>query len=523
MDLSDWISRRADLTPGKSAIEYAGTVLSYAELAGKIDRFANVLGTSLEVQPGDRVAYLGLNSPEFIALLFACARVGAVLLPLNWRLAAPEHVQLLQHAGPVALFVEEKFIAHVDTVAEQFGSIQLINFEHAYDGWTSLAELDLASRREQAFSRPVGLSEADGLLLCYTSGTTGTPKGALLSKRALLCNAQNSVHMHTLTSQDKILTILPMFHVGGLNIQTLPALYAGATVVLHRRFDVDGFFAELAERHITLTLVVPTIMLAIMDDPRWSDTRPGSLRMISVGSTIVSADLVTEVCNWGVPMVQVYGSTETGPIAAYTPATEAARKPASTGKVAVHCELRIVDEAGDEVEVGNKGEILVRGENLMTAYWCDAEATREVFTDQWLHTGDVGHLDAEGFLYVDGRIKDMIISGGENIYPALIENLLSARPEIEEVAVVGRPDDYWGEVAVAVVVTSEGSALDAEQVLGFCSGQISRFSCPREVIVVEQLPRNAMGKVLKGELRQQVIQKWQQQNGQKPNASGSAT
>jgi len=245
--------------------------------------------------------------------------------------------------------------------------------------------------------------------------------------------------------------------------------------------------------------------------------------MISVGSTIVPASLVTAVCDWGVPMVQVYGSTETCPIAAYTPSAEAARKPASTGKVALQCELRLVDEAGDEMGLGEKGEILVRGENVMTEYWGDAEATREVFTDRWLHTGDVGHLDAEGFLYVDGRIKDMIISGGENIYPALIENFLSERPEVEEVAVVGRPDDYWGEVAVAVVVTSKGSSLDAEQVLGFCSGQISRFSCPREVIMVEQLPRNAMGKVLKEDLRQQVIQKWQQQQCHKTDASGSAT
>ncbi len=525
MDLSDWIKYRADSTPDKPAIEYAGGGLSYAALADQIGRFAQVLGVTLGLQPGDRLAYLGLNSPQLIILLFACARVGAVLLPLNWRLTGVEHVQLLRHAKPVALLVEKDFIAHVSAVSEQLGDIRLINFEGIHEGWTGWAELELKSQGMPAFSRPVGLSEADGVLLCYTSGTTGVPKGALLSKNAILCNALNSAHMHTLTADDVILTVLPMFHVGGLNIQSLPALHAGATLVLHRRFETDLFFEALAEQDITLTLVVPTVMLALMDDPRWLRTQPGSLRMIAVGSTVVPSKMVADVCAWGAPMVQIYGATETGPIAAYTPAAEAARKPASTGKAALHCELRLVDEKGAEVRQGEKGEILVCGDNVMNEYWGDVEATHEVFTDHWLHTGDVGHFDAEGFLYVDGRIKDMIISGGENIYPAMIENLLVARPEIEELAVVGRPDDYWGEVAVAVVVTKAGYSLDADQVLGFCVGKISRFSRPREVIMVDKLPRNAMGKVLKEELQQLVIQQWQQQNSQsesRPADSGRA-
>lgn len=525
MDLSDWIKCRADCTPDKPAIEYAGGGLSYAALADQIDRYSQVLGVTLGLRPGDRLAYLGLNSPELIILLFACARVGAVLLPLNWRLTGVEHVQLLHHAKPVALLVEEDFITHISAVSEQLGDTRLINFEGNHEGWTGWAELELTSRDQPVFSRPAGLSEADGVLLCYTSGTTGKPKGALLSKNAIMCNALNSTHMHALTADDIILTVLPMFHVGGLNIQSLPALRAGATLVLHRRFETDLFFEALAEHAITLTLVVPTLMLALMDDPRWSRTRPGSLRMIAVGSTVVPPNMVADVCAWGVPMVQVYGATETGPIAAYTPAAEAARKPASTGKTALHCELRLVDEQGVEVRQGEKGEILVRGDNVMNEYWGDAAATREVFTGHWLHTGDVGHFDAEGFLYVDGRIKDMIISGGENIYPALIENLLAARPEIEELAVVARPDDYWGEVAVAVVVAKAGCSLDADQVLGFCAGQISRFAYPREVIMVGKLPRNAMGKVRKEELRQLVILKWQQQNSRpesRPADSGRA-
>lgn len=513
MDLSDWINCRADITPDKPAILFEDSAISYAGLANRIDKYSQVLGAELGVQRGDRVAYLGLNSPEFITLLFACARVGAVLLPLNWRLAAPEHAQLVQHARPVVLFAEQEFCGHVDGVRDQFEDVVLLVFGQGGEAWNSFEALELASQDKPVFTRPENLSEDDGLVLCYTSGTTGIPKGALLSKNALFWNAENSIHMHDMTSQDTVLTLLPMFHVGGLNIQSIPAFHAGATVVIHKRFEVDLFYQALEEQRITLTLVVPTVLLAIMADPRWEKSKSNDLRLISIGSTVVPESLVLAVCDWGVPLVQVYGSTETGPIAAYTPPVDAARKPASTGKTAAHCEIRLVNEEGDEVGVEEKGEILVRGPNVMTEYWGDAEATREAFTGRWFHTGDIGHFDEEDFLYVDGRTKDMIISGGENIYPALIENLLIDCDEIDEIAVVGRPDDYWGEVAVAVIAAKQGCSIDLEQVLAYCSGRISSYSRPREIVLVDHLPRNAMGKVLKKDVRQLVVEKSEQQKG----------
>jgi len=509
MDLSDWIKCHADTTPDKPAILFEGSEISYARLARRIERCARVLVAGLDIKPGDRVAYLGQNSPEQIALLFACARVGAILLPLNWRLAAPEHVQLLQHARPRAMFVDGLFTDHVNGVREQLDAITLVSYADEGEGWAWFNELEDARRGQPAVAEPAGLSEEDGLLLCYTSGTTGVPKGALLSKKALACNAANSVDMHAMTADDVVLTVLPMFHVGGLNIQTIPAMFAGATVVLLRQFDVDHFYQAFEEHPVTLTLIVPTIMLLLMADERWAKGKPDSLRIISIGSTVVPENMVSKVCDWGVPLVQVYGSTETCPIAAYTPPEDAARKPASTGKTAKYCEIRIVDKAGEELACGESGEILVRGPNVMTEYWHDADATREVFSNGWLHSGDIGHFDDEGFLFVDGRLNDMIISGGENIYPALIENLLSECDDIEEVAVVGRPDEHWGEVAVAVVVVKEGSTVNAENIIDFCSGRISRFSCPREAVRVDSLPRNAMGKVLKEEVRQLVIDQGQ--------------
>jgi len=511
MDLSDWIQCHADTTPDKPAILFEGGAISYASLARRIDSCVRVLRDGLGIKPGDRIAYLGQNTPEQIALLFACARVGAILLPLNWRLAAAEHVQLLQHADPLALFMDSAFTDHINGVREQLGAIPLVSFGAAGKGWTSFDVLAELGRGQPPVPGPAGLSEDDGVLLCYTSGTTGTPKGALLSSRALAWNAANSVDMHAMTAADMVLTVLPMFHVGGLNIQTMPALFVGATVVLLRQFDTDLFYQAFEQFPITLTLVVPTVMLAIMADDRWAKGRmtswATSLRIISIGSTVVPESLVTAVCDRGVPLLQVYGSTETCPIAAYTSPVDAQRKPASTGKTAKHCEIRIVDKKGELVETGVSGEILVRGPNVMNEYWRDADATREAFSGRWLHTGDIGHFDAEGFLYVDGRLTDMIISGGENIYPALIENLLAECDEIEEVAVVGRPDDYWGEVVVAVVVVKTGCELDSGRIVEFCDGRISRFSCPREAVIVDRLPRNPMGKVLKEEVRQWVIEK----------------
>jgi fatty-acyl-CoA synthase len=511
MILSNWIERQADFVPDRCAIRFAGQDLTYADIAHQVRKLANVLTTDLDIRHGDRIAYLGLNSPEIITLLFACARVGAVLLPLNWRLAAPEHVYQLNQSGPSALFVKDEFVEHVASISPDIRSVSRITYGKARDGWIELDGLLSGSPRTcQAASNT---NADDPVLLCYTSGTTGKPKGALLSNAALAWNAVNATHCHDLTSEDVILTVLPMFHLGGLGIQTLPALHAGATVVIHDRFATDAFFDALEADGITLTLLVPTIVHTLINDPRWAAADLSCLRMISVGSTIVPEQLVRAVGARGVPLVQVYGSTETAPIAAYMPVRETANRPASTGKPALHCDIRLVDEDGHDVAVGEKGEILVRGPNVMTEYWNDPAATRAALTDGWFHSGDIAHRDSDGFLYVDGRRTDMIISGGENIYPAVVENVLRQCPGVADVAVVGRPDDYWGEVVVAVVV-SDSANRDVAEVLSFCEGRIASFATPRDVVFVDRLPRNAMGKIVKEEVRAMVLQETAEKNQQ---------
>jgi fatty-acyl-CoA synthase len=342
------------------------------------------------------------------------------------------------------------------------------------------------------------------VLLCYTSGSTGAPKGVVLTQGALFWNAVNSTHMHDLTRADRILTTLPLFHVGGLNIQTLPALHAGATVVLHPKFDPEATLAAIEAEAITLTVLVPAQLEMMLARPQWRSAKLERLRCISTGSMIVPGRLFDAVHARGVPLIQVYGSTETCPIATYITIADAARKAGSAGKAAVHCSVRVVGDDGRDVAPGASGEIVVKGPNVMSGYLNAPAATADAMREGWFHSGDVGHFDEEGFLWVDGRSKDMIISGGENIYPAEIENALAESPDIEEVAVVGRPDAKWGEVVVAIVVPKAGRTLSDADMQRVLHGRIARFKQPREFVFVDRLPKSALGKVKKDELRRMV-------------------
>jgi fatty-acyl-CoA synthase len=409
---------------------------------------------------------------------------------------------MLDDCPPALLFVEPQYVAQTDAFRSALGAMTLVSFGAAGTGWISWPEF--CARAQGPAPRDAQVTDDTPLLICYTSGSTGKPKGVLLTQRALECNAANSADMHELTADDVILTTLPLFHVGGLNNQTTPALQAGCTVVLHPKFDPDATFDAIEQDGITLTVLVPAQLDMMMAHRRWASADFSGLRMITTGSSIVPRHVIHAVHAKGVPLVQVYGSTETCPIAVYLKAGDALRKVGSTGKVAAHCRLRIVDRVGDDVTPGMTGEILVKGDNVMIGYWKAPKITADVLVDGWFHTGDMGHQDEEGYLFVDGRSKEMIISGGENIYPAEIENLLIESPDIAEASVIGRPDERWGEIVVAVVVARPDSHLTGEQVLKLLEGRIARFKHPKEVIVVEALPKTALGKIRKEDVRQMV-------------------
>ena len=491
MDLSDLIDRNAAFTPDKAAIRFQGRTLSYAALAGRIAQAARVLKSRFGVGRGDRVAILAANHPDYLVLLYACARLGAMLVPLNWRLAVPEQVFILSDASVKALVVEDGFAAVIPPLSQALPDVHVIGLDFA-PGGVSFDDLIASGRGED---RNPHIDFSCPLLLVYTSGTTGRPKGAVLRQEALLWNAAMSQHMHGLTADDHVLTVLPLFHVGGLNIQTTPALQIGATLTIHPRFTPDATLAAVSEDRPTLSVLVPATIQALIQHPRWNETDLSSLRAVTTGSTIVPQPLIDGVTARGLPVLQVYGSTETCPIAIYTRLGGDLSRSNSTGMPGLYCEARVVDDGGREVPHGSAGEIVVRGPNVFFEYWGNAAATSEALRNGWYYTGDIATRDADGYFVIHDRKKNMIISGGENIYPAEVERVLGEHPAVAEAAVIGRPDPKWQEVPVAYVVRRKGTSVDSETLARHVGAQLARFKIPREVVFVDDLPRNALGKV----------------------------
>jgi len=501
MDLSDLIDRNAAFAPSKAAIRFEGRTLAYADLAGRITAAARALKSVLGVGRGDRVGLLAANHPDYLVLLYACARLGAMLVPLNWRLAVAEQVFILADASVKVLVVEPGFAAVIEPMRAALPSARIVGLEGTLAGVPSLDEV-LAAGHGDGRNPHVDLTAP--LLIVYTSGTTGRPKGAVLRQDALVWNAAMSQHMHDMASTDHILTVLPMFHVGGLNIQTTPALQLGATVTLHARFAPGPFLQALAHDRPTITVLVPATMQAAIEHPDWASTDISSLRVLNTGSTAVPQPLIDAFVARGVPVVQTYGATETCPIAVYTRVSGDWRRPGSTGLPGLHCEAKLVDASLLEVPHGTPGEIVVRGPNVFFEYWGNETATAEALRDGWYYSGDIGVRDADGYFYVHDRKKNMIISGGENIYPAEVERVLLLHPAVAEAAVIGRPDPRWQEVPVACIVLRSGHAATGAEIESFSLTHLARFKVPREYQFMAALPRNAMGKVQHFALKAQV-------------------
>jgi fatty-acyl-CoA synthase len=496
MDLSDLIARNAAFTPHQPALRYAGSTLTYAAFAQRIGAAARALKSVLGIARGDRVAILAANHPDYLVLLYACARLGALLMPLNWRLAVPEQLFILADASVKVLLVQDTFAALLEPLRDAQPGVRVIGLSEQTTG----GAFESLLAKGQGDDRNLHVDLTTPLLLVYTSGTTGRPKGAVLRQEALLWNAVMSQHMHDLTVSDHVLTVLPLFHVGGLNIQTTPALHIGATVSLHARFAPDTTLTAIGAERPTLLVLVPATIQALIAHPLWTTTDLSSLRAVTTGSTQVPQALVDVLNARGIPVLQVYGSTETSPIAIYTRMGGDLVRPGSTGLPGLCCEARIVDENGCEVPPGMAGEVIVRGPNVFFEYWGNHPATSEALREGWYFSGDIGTRDADGYFTIHDRKKNMIISGGENIYAAEVERVLNQHPSIAEAAVIGRADPKWQEVPIAYVVSKH--PVSAEEITAHVAAQLARFKVPREVIFVEALPRNALGKVQHFLLRQ---------------------
>ena len=495
-DISRWISHRADWSPAKTAVRFRDRQLSY----GDFDRHVDDLAAYLEAQGighGERVAHLGHNSDEQLALLFACARIGAIMVPLNWRLAGAELAWIVNHCTPRLLLIEDHFAATIAGIASELPKdLRQVRYDGDYQAAVAAA------------GQPQGNGDtSDALMIVYTSGTTGKPKGAVLRQSALFYNALNAVAAQDIGSDDHILTVLPMFHVGGMNIQTTPALYAGATVTIHDRFDPGTFLRAVEQDRPSMSLLVPAAMQAVSAQAAFATADLSSLKFLGTGSSTVPEALIRPWQERGVAVTQVYGLTESAPVAICLSVEDSAAHTGSCGKAVLHCAVRIADDDGRTLGAGEKGEILLQGQNLLSEYWRDPHSTTTAFTDGWFHTGDVGHVDEQGFFFVDDRKKDVVISGGENIYPAELENVLADCGDLAEWAVIGQPDPRWVEIPVACVVRATGSEIDEVGVLALFRDRLARYKHPKRVVFLDQLPRTALGKVQKFELRKTLDNK----------------
>jgi fatty-acyl-CoA synthase len=498
-----WLERRADINPEKPALIDGARVLTYRALRDRVATVASGL-RARGVARGDRVAVLSVNRAEYVETLFAAARLGAIVVPLNWRLAAPEVAFQVGDSEPKVLLVDPALSSLVDAVRAH-PELRPVKTVVAFDAETPPlpATEPYSALLETPASEPEGRFD-DPFLIMYTSGTTGRPKGAVLSQATQFWNSVNIGAAVDLTSADVTLNVLPMFHTGGIGLFTLPSLHHGATAVLQRAFDPDETTRLVARHGVTAMFGVPAIYLALLASEAFRAADLTRTRF-SCGGAPCPLTVIETFRDRGLLFQQGYGLTETAPTCLLIPAADAFRKAGSAGKAAIHVETRVVDDGGRDVPPGGTGEVWTRGPNLFSGYWRRPDATAEVFSeDGWFKTGDLARIDDEGFIFIVDRKKDMIISGGENIYPAEVEDVLYRHPAIAEVAVIGVPHDRWGETPTAIVVLKPGARLTAEELVAFCEGRLARFKIPRTVAFVDVLPRNAAGKVLKRMLREQV-------------------
>jgi acyl-CoA synthetase (AMP-forming)/AMP-acid ligase II len=502
LDIAAVIEGRAAQRPEALAVRFAGAELTWAQLVRRVHQVAAALRAS-GIGPGDRIAVLDLNHPAAVELTLACAQIGASNAEVNFRLAPPEIVYVVADAGARLLFVGPEFVPTVEQIRGKLTDvervIQIGGDGGEYEAWLGAHEPD----PDHHPSRP-----DDCFLLLYTSGTTGFPKGTMLTHRSMLAHSANVAADASLGPDDVLQVAMPLFHVGGMSYAMI-GLSCGATLAMLRTPDPVAVLDMLEHDGVTHTFLVPALLAMVVRVPGVADRAFPALRGIYYGASPMPLP-VLRACLALFPgrMAQVYGMTEASGVVTSLRAADhsdlaVAHRLVSAGTAIHGVEIEVRDPAtGQQVADGEPGEICVRTEQLMSGYWGRPEATAATITaDGWLRTGDGGHVDADGYVYVTDRIKDMIISGGENIYPAEIERVLAEHPTVDDCAVIGVPDERWGEVPKAIVVAAPGQSIDADALLAYCREHLASFKCPKSVDVLDELPRNPTGKILKKDLR----------------------
>jgi fatty-acyl-CoA synthase len=500
----DWIAHHAGRRPRQLAIDdlQTGRKFTYAELDRRATRLSAALA-GMAIGKGDRLALLAPNCAEYFELEFACARLGAIVLPLNWRLTVPELEYILNDSTPKLLVHDKAFAAQASELARLCKIVHLLELDH--ERGESSYERALAA--SAAAPAPLALGHDDIAMVMYTSGTTGHPKGAIITHGMNFWNAVNLGIPALISPLTVQLVVLPLFHTGGLNCYANPVLHAGGTIRIMRTFDPGLALDYISDPALGIThfFAVPAPYQFMLQHPKFRGADLSRLRIAGVGGAPCALAILEGWSARGVPLVQGWGMTETSPAGTMLDAADAIRKVGSAGKAMMHTAIRIVDDDGKDVARGGIGELLIKGPNITPGYWNKPEATAAAFSDGWLHTGDAARMDDEGFVYIVDRWKDMYISGGENVYPAEVENVLFQLPQVADAAIIGVPNERWGEVGVAIIVRKQGQSLEEGDVIRHCLGKLAKFKVPQSVTFVDVLPRNATGKVLKRELRTQFV------------------
>jgi len=514
MNTTEFLTIATAICPDRTALIFEGKRYSFSQLNERANRLANALA-SQGVKKGDRVALLQVNCSQCVETYFATAKLGAIYVPLNFRAKADEQDYMINFAEVDTLLIGGRYIEMTDSIKSRLTKVQhFISIENKHDGMLYYEDIIAAAPNDEVIT---DINDDDTTILVFTAGTTGRPKGVMLSHSSFSVYVLENVTPADPELEERNILTVPLYHIAGIQAM-MAAIYGGRTLVMERQFNAKEWMELVEKEKANRAMMVPTMLKQLMDHPDFGKHDLSSLRVITYGAAPMPLEVIKRALDVfpGISFINAFGQTETAStITVLSPedhiisGTEEEkerklRRLSSIGKPMTDVEMKVVGEAGNTLPTGEIGEIIARGPRVMTGYWKDEEKTAKTIDEEgWVHTGDMGYMDEDGYFYLGGRATDMIIRAGENISPEEVENVLHSYPKIDEAAVIGVPDEEWGEQPRAIVVLKEGETATPKELMEYCRAKLASYKRPRSVVFVDELPRNPMGKVLKRVLREQ--------------------
>ncbi|MFC1977313.1 class I adenylate-forming enzyme family protein [Chloroflexota bacterium] len=514
MNTTDFLTISTAICPDKDAIVFEGKRHTFSQLSDRVNRLSNAL-SNLGIQKGDRVAMLQVNANQCVEVYFAVAKLGGIYVPLNFRARGNELTYMLNSSEANTLLVGERYTDLVNSIKPELATVKnIVSIDSRQGGMPYYEDMIASSDAEEIFTE---IDDNDTTILMYTAGTTGFPKGVMLSHNSFTIYVLENVSPADPESEEKNILTVPLYHVAGIQAM-MAAIYGGRTLVMERQFDPKEWMELVETEKVGRAMIVPTMLKQLLDHPDFGKHDLSSMKVITYGAAPMPLEVIKRAVDIfpGVNFINAFGQTETastittlGPEDHVITGTEEEKEKklkrlSSIGRPMADIEMRIIDEEGNELPQGDVGEIVARGPRVMAGYWKDQEKTdKTIDKEGWVHTGDVGYVDEAGYYFLSGRATDMIIRAGENISPEEVEAVLQSHAKIDDVAIIGVPDENWGEVPLAVVVLKQGETATPEELMEYCRANLASFKRPRSVVFTDELPRNPMGKILKKQLREQ--------------------